>query len=73
MDKKEDLNFLKPNTQGKILGEEKEVHNIFNGANEDEHTKRSRRAIRSSLINTGTEDPEELDEKPNSDEEENEM
>lgn len=73
MNKKEDLNFLKPNTQGKILEEEKEVHNIFNGANEDEHTKRSRRAIRSSLINTGTEDPEEIDEEKQTFEDEPEM
>ena len=73
MGKKENLNFLKPNTQSKILEEEKEVYNIFNGANEDEHTKRSRKAIRNSLINTGTEDPEEIDEEKQTFEDEPEM
>lgn len=42
----------------KILKEEKEVHNIFDGANEDDFTKKSRKAIRENLIE-GYEDKEE--------------
>lgn len=41
-----------------ILKEEKEVHNIFDGANEDDFTKKSRKAIRENLIE-GYEDKEE--------------
>lgn len=42
----------------KILKEEKEVHNIFDGANEDDFTKKSRKAIRENLME-GYEDKEE--------------
>lgn len=53
------LNFTKGEKTKKILEDEKEIHNIFDGANEDEFTKRSRKAIRSNLNQYGMEDPEE--------------
>lgn len=55
----ENINFVKQEKTKKILEEEHEVHNIFDGANEDEFTKRSRKAIRSNLNQYGMEDPEE--------------
>lgn len=42
----------------KILEEEKETHNIFDGANEDDFTKKSHKAIRENLA-YGFEDKEE--------------
>lgn len=51
------LNFTKGEKTKKILEDEKEIHNIFDGANEDEFTKRSRKAIRSNLEQFGMEDP----------------
>jgi len=70
----DNLNFLKGEKQTKILEEEKETHNIFDGANEDKFTKESRKAIRSNLYHTGMEDPEEeiREENTNSNDEENE-
>lgn len=38
--------------------ENQEIHKIFNGANEDDFTKKSRKAIRENLIE-GYEDKEE--------------
>lgn len=43
----------------KVLEENKKTHNIFDGMNEDEFTKKSRKAIRENLYNMGMEDPEE--------------
>lgn len=56
----ENVNFVKKERTKKILEDNtKEVHNIFDGMNEDEFTKRSRIAIRKNLFDFGMEDPEE--------------
>lgn len=58
--KEENLNFLRPNIQSKILQDEVITHKIFDGANEDDFTKRSRNAIRGALRTFGVEDVEEI-------------
>lgn len=61
MEKKKEIssNFLKKEKQPLILEEEKEIHNIFDGMNEDKFTKASRKAIRQQILDVGMEDPEE--------------